>query len=172
MKRKGGLIPPFLLPHFHEKMLTSEQISDIIKELLDPERHFLVDLKVSTSRIRNKITVLIDTDTGIGIDECGRISRELANLLEEKIDEAYTLEVSSPGLDTPLKINRQYLKNFGRKLKVTLTDGNTLVGKLITASETEIVILPEKKKKEKTTPEEITLAFENIKEARVQVSFN
>jgi ribosome maturation factor RimP len=172
LKRKGGLIPPFLLPHFDEKMLTSEQISDIIKELLDPERHFLVDLKVSTSRIRNKITVLIDTDIGIGIDECSRISRELANLLEEKIDEAYTLEVSSPGLDTPLKINRQYLKNFGRKLKVTLLDGSTLVGKLITASEKEIVILPEKKKKEKITPEEITLAFENIKEARVQVSFN
>lgn len=172
MKRGGGLIPPFLLPQFSEKMLTSEQISDIIRALLDPEKHFLVDLKVSTSRIRNKITVLIDTDTGIGIDDCSRISRELASLLEEKINEAYTLEVSSPGLDTPIKINRQYLKNLGRKLKVSMVDGNTLVGKLITASETEIVILPEKKKKEKATPEEKTLAFKNIKEARVQVTFN
>ncbi len=153
-------------------MLTSEQISEIVKGLLEPEKHFLVDLKVSASRIRNKITVLIDTDAGIGIDECGRISRELADILEENIDEAYTLEVSSPGLDTPLKISRQYLKNFGRKLKVTMTDGNTLVGKLITANETVIVIQPEKKKKEKTMPEEITLAFDNIKEARVQVSFN
>lgn len=153
-------------------MLDSQQIGQIVEELLDPELHFLVDIKISSSKIRQKVTVLIDTDEGIGIADCSRISRELADRLEELIEDAYTLEVSSPGLDTPLKIKRQYHKNIGKSLKVITLDGQEVKGQLLEAGELEISILPEKKKKEKKQPEKVSLAFENIKEARVQVSFN
>lgn len=143
-----------------------------MKELLEPERQFLVDAKISDSKIRRKITVLIDTDSGIGIDECTKVSRELGAKLEELIEDAYILEVSSPGLDTPLKLKRQYSKNSGKKLKVITDLGIEYIGELKNVDESGIVILPEKKKKDKTRPEEVRLAFDNIKEARVQVSFN
>ncbi|AWV98348.1 ribosome assembly cofactor RimP [Arcticibacterium luteifluviistationis] len=153
-------------------MLDSQQIGQIVEELLDLELQFLVDVKTSSSKIRQKITVLIDTDEGIGIADCSRISRELGDRLEELIDDAYTLEVSSPGLDTPLKIKRQYHKNIGKSLKVITLDGQEIKGELLEAGDLEITVLPEKKKKEKKEPEKINLAFENIKEARVQVTFN
>lgn len=153
-------------------MINSEHVIAILNELIDPNVHFIVDVKVSSSKIRRKITVLIDTDEGIGIDECSKISRSLGNRLDEEIEEAYTLEVSSPGIDTPLLLKRQYLKNFGKALKVTTLDGQEIKGKLINADKTNIIVLPEKKKKEKKEPAEITLNFNDIKEARVQVSFN
>ncbi|WP_341224338.1 ribosome maturation factor RimP [uncultured Arcticibacterium sp.] len=153
-------------------MLDSQQIGLIVEELLDLELQFLVDVKVSSSKIRQKITVLIDTDEGIGIADCSRVSRELGDRLEELIDDAYTLEVSSPGLDTPLKLKRQYHKNIGKSLRVITLDGDDFKGELLEAGDLEIMLLPEKKKKEKKQPEKVSLAFENIKEARVQVSFN
>lgn len=153
-------------------MLNSQQIGQIVEELLEPELQFLVDVKVSSSKIRQKITVLIDTDEGIGIADCSKISRALGDRLEELIDNPYTLEVSSPGLDTPLKLKRQYFKNIGKSLKVVTLDGKDIKGELLEAGDLEITLLPEKKKKEKKQPEKVNLAFENIKEARVQVSFN
>ncbi|WP_229201323.1 ribosome maturation factor RimP [Arcticibacterium luteifluviistationis] len=161
-----------MLHILNQSMLDSQQIGQIVEELLDLELQFLVDVKTSSSKIRQKITVLIDTDEGIGIADCSRISRELGDRLEELIDDAYTLEVSSPGLDTPLKIKRQYHKNIGKSLKVITLDGQEIKGELLEAGDLEITVLPEKKKKEKKEPEKINLAFENIKEARVQVTFN
>jgi ribosome maturation factor RimP len=153
-------------------MINTEQIISILDELIDKNLHFIVDVKASSSKIRKKITVLIDTDAGIGIDECSKISKSLALRLDELIEDAYTLEVSSPGVDTPLLLTRQYLKNIGKNLKVITKEGIEIKGELISSNETEIIILPEKKKKEKTMPAEVKLAFEDIKEARVQVSFN
>jgi len=153
-------------------MINSEHVVSILNELIDPNVHFIVNVKVSSSKIRNKITVLIDTDSGIGIDECSVISRGLGNRLDEEIEDAYTLEVSSPGIDTPLLLKRQYLKNYGKNLKVITVDGQEIKGILINSNESSITILPEKKKKEKIAPVEVELGYEDIKEARVQVCFN
>lgn len=152
-------------------MVGPEEILEILNENIDTEKYFVVDIKASNSKIRNKITVLVDSDEGIQIDECGEISRALGLLLDEKIDQAYTLEVSSPGVDTPLKLKRQYLKNIGRQLKVIMKNSTEVTGELLAISEEHVSVLPEKKKKEKVAPEVQNIIFEDIKEAKVMVSF-
>jgi len=79
------------------------------------------------------------------------------------------LEVSSPGADSPLNFERQYTKNIGRTLKVTLDDLNEIKGTLTKVSEGKITLEPEAKKKIK--PETVTLLIEKIKEAKVVISF-
>lgn len=152
-------------------MITAEQITGILDGVIANTKFYLVDLKVSTSKIRQKITVLVDSDEGILIDECTSISRELGELLDEEIDNAYTLEVSSPGIDHPLKLSRQYVKNIGRTLKVIQKDGTEVKGELIEANENSFKVQPAKKKKEKVKPEPVELGYSEIKEAIVQVSF-
>jgi ribosome maturation factor RimP len=126
-------------------------------------------LLFQTPKSEKKITVFIDSDEGISIDECGEVSRKLGSELEEIIDVAFVLEVSSPGADSPLNFERQYTKNIGRTLKVTLDDLNEIKGTLTKVSEGKITLEPEAKKKIK--PETVTLLIEKIKEAKVVISF-
>lgn len=70
----------------------------------------------------NKIMVFADSDTEMGLDRCRTISRYLESHFDETqvFGEKYTLEVSSPGIGKPLKFNRQYVKNIGRKVEVSI----------------------------------------------------
>ncbi len=150
-------------------MALKEAVVKILDEIISTTDYYLVDVVVSDSKIRKKITVFIDSDEGISIDECGEVSRKLGIELEEIIDIAFVLEVSSPGADSPLKFERQYFKNIGRNLKVTLEDQSEVKGTLTQVFDGKITLEPEAKKKIK--PEEMTLMIENIKEARVVISF-
>jgi len=150
-------------------MALKEAVVKFLDEIISPSDYYLVDVVVSDSKIRKKITVFIDSDEGISIDECGEVSRKLGIELEEIIDIAFVLEVSSPGADSPLKFERQYVKNIGRTLKIILEDLSEVKGTLTQVSDGKINIEPEAKKKIK--PEAITLMIENIKEARVVISF-
>ncbi len=157
-------------------MSVKETIIQYLEPLLDTEKYFVVDILVSPSKINQKITILIDTDEGISIDDCAIISRKLGNLLEENeaIENAYRLEVSSPGVDYPLSTERQFRKNIGRKLKVTFKDGRTeQIGTIQTVSEDSIVLISDKKSKNKAEvvePEPIKIA--DISKAQIQISFN
>ena len=150
-------------------MALREAVIKFLDEIISATDYYLVDVVVSDSKIRKKITVYIDSDEGISIDECGEVSRKLGAELEEIIDVAFVLEVSSPGADSPLKFERQYTKNIGRTLKVTLEDLSETKGTLTQVSEGKITIEPEAKKKIK--PEAVTFLIENIKEAKVVISF-
>ena len=116
------------------------------------------------------MVILLDSDEGIGIDQCGALSREIGALLDEKIEDAYVLEVSSPGVDTPLRLARQYKKNVGRSVKVVLNDGQVIKGKLEMATEDSCEVLPESTKKKQVT-EVQTIKYSDIKQTTVQVSF-
>lgn len=150
-------------------MALKEAVVKFLDEIISTTDYYLVDVVVSDSKIRKKITVFIDSDEGISIDECGEVSRKLGNELEEIIDVAFVLEVSSPGADSPLKFERQYVKNIGRTLKIILDDLSEVKGTLSQVSNGKITIEPEAKKKIK--PEVMTLLIENIKEAKVIISF-
>jgi len=90
----------------------------------------------------------------------------------EIMPDAYTIEVSSPGLDYPLSSKRQYLKNIGRELKVNLSTDKEVVGKLLEVDDAGIKMLVRKKEKgKKATEEELTIPFEEVKKSIVQVSF-
>lgn len=144
-------------------------VTEAINPILDKLGAFLVDITVSDSKIRKKIVIFVDTELGIQIDECSNISRELGEVIEDQISTAFTLEVSSPGADAPLRFEKQYSKHIGRTLKVTTTKEESLEGELIEKTDNKIIIQPKKKKKE--TFEPIEIPFEEIKEAKVVISF-
>jgi ribosome maturation factor RimP len=150
-------------------MQLKNTVESILENQLSGSPFYIVDVLASDSKIRKKITVLVDSDEGIKIDECSTISRELGNELEEIIEEAFTLEVSSPGVDTPLKLDRQYRKNIGRKLKVVLNNGQEIKGDLLSFEDDGIGLQPEKIKK--ITPEPVTIKRSDIKEAKVIITF-
>jgi len=150
-------------------MSLKETVIRLVDGQIAETDYYVVDIVVSDSKIKRKVTVFLDSDTGITIDECTAFSRELGNRLEEIIDDAFTLEVSSPGADSPLKFERQYVKNIGRSLRITKTDGTEIKGKLTEVNNGTVVIEPEAKKKIK--PEAVTLPLEEIREAKVIISF-
>ena len=150
-------------------MALKEAVIKYLDVILADTDYYVVDVVVSDTKIRKKITVYIDSDEGIHIDQCGKVSQALGKELEEIIEDAFVLEVSSPGVDSPLKFERQYIKNIGRTLKVTLNDLTEIKGKLLSIKDGMITILPEEKKKVK--PVDTTLEIENIKEAKVVISF-
>jgi ribosome maturation factor RimP len=123
-----------------------------------------------------KIEVFIDGDHGVGFDICRKLSRHLEALFDESLvfGESYTLDVSSPGVGSPLKLPRQFIKNMGRTLEVRKGDQRTK-GIIVSADENGIsleveVVKLEGKKKKKTT-EVINIAYPNMDEARIKISF-
>lgn len=153
----------------------NERLAHIAELVLaGKESLFLVDLKVSGKSGPQKVIVLIDGDTGVGIDDCSKVSREMAAIIEEQdlISGKYILEVSSPGVDSPLKLPRQYPQHIGRKLKLNLTDGQEIKGMLKEVSESSVSVEKEAKKKDKESRAEIVeIPFNNIEKAKVLISF-
>lgn len=134
---------------------------------------FIVDVLYSGKKSPAKLLVIVDGDKGVTIDQCADISREISRQLDETnlIDAAFHLEVSTPGLDHPLKLKRQYFKNVGRKFKIHLTDKRVLQGKLTQVNDDALTIeqeIGEGKKKEVSV---IELPFDQVEKAFVMVSF-
>jgi ribosome maturation factor RimP len=150
-------------------------ILDLVQKHLPDQAHFIVEVKIDRVADKTKILILVDADQGMTIAACASLSRALSGELEtnENLDEAYILEVSSPGLDYPLTEKRQYQKNSGRSLKVYLLSGEEVVGKLKEVEEQGIKLVVTKKEKgKKSVEEEQSISFNEIKKSIVQVSFN
>lgn len=132
---------------------------------------FIVDVSV-TSRPPRKIMVIVDADQGITIDDCAEISRQLSKSLDDTglVEENFFLEVSTPGVEHPLKLKRQYRKNIGRKLKLKLID-KTVEGKLEEVSEEKIRLTQEIGQGKKKEIQSIEVPFADIEKAFVIVSF-
>ena len=109
---------------FGMKQLREAIIPHIIP-VIERSGAFLVDLAIQVENRSRVVQVLVDTDTGISIDACAGLSRELGPVLEDAglFEGPYRLEVSSPGLDRPLRMLRQYPKNIGRRFRVRLRAG-------------------------------------------------
>lgn len=148
------------------------KLTDLVVSSLK-KGHFLVDV-IASARNLSKITVVIDGDQGVTIDDCSELSRALSAKLDEQDfgQGRYVLEVTTPGLDQPLKLQRQYAKNIGRSLKVHRTDKSILTGKLVKADTSGIVLIQEVKEGKIRKESEIAVAFENIEKAFIVISFN
>ena len=146
-------------------------ILGLIKDKLEGTDKFLVDMHISGD---NRINVAIDGDNGITIDDCVELSRYIEKSLNRD-EEDFELNVASAGIDSPLKLHRQYVKNIGRTLAVTTLDGEKTTGKLLEVSDNDIVILPDNNpRKKKTDPEEDlsqTIPFTNIQTAKIVIKF-
>ncbi len=153
-------------------MVTNERIKELVEQSLADQDHFLVDLVVNSKSNPIKITVVLDGDKGISIDDCATVSRTFAALLDEENSlENYALEVTTPGLDQPLKLKRQYVKNIGREVKIQLKDKKIERGKLVESTEDTVVIEHEVKEGKQKEIKKTTFTFEEIERTLVEVSF-
>jgi ribosome maturation factor RimP len=155
-------------------MEIKEMLRQVAEENLKDDSYFIVDIIVKGSTGgKMKVLILLDADEGVNIDDCADLSRAVGHKVEteELIEQAYTLEVSSPGLDHPLLMTRQFVKNIGRGLKIHLTDGSIITGKLEGATDTSIELNKEVKEKKKTVYQLVTIGFQEIDKANVLVSF-
>jgi len=163
-----------LLPSFYTNMTFREKITSLLEEVLQERPAlFLVDLSVSENY---KITVTLDGDNGVVLQDCIDVSRAFENNLDRE-EQDYSLEVASAGVSTPLKMIRQYRKNIGRMLKVKTTT-ETIEAKLEKVSDEEIVLSwtsrePKKIGKGKETIQHTReIPYSEIKEAIVIIIFN
>ncbi|MEO6838557.1 MAG: ribosome maturation factor [Ginsengibacter sp.] len=149
-----------------------EKIEEFVKHFIEKsENLFLVEVESAPG---NKITVLLDGDKGITIDNCTSINKALYKFIEETQlfgSNNFSLEVSSFGVDRPLKLLRQYIKNMGRMVEVVLNDGTKLEGTLTQVNEENIIIEEKTGKGNKMKITTTTILFNQIKHATVLITF-
>ncbi len=144
------------------------EISTTVAPILDRRGAFLLDVNVRFERRARIIQVFADTDDGITINECAEISRELSRELDagDRLGPApYQLEVSSPGIDRPLKLLRQYHKNIGRRFHVKFKSGTepaTMTATMVSVVDDQITFQEE-------NGEPISLSFDQIIESQEEL---
>jgi len=177
-KKKGNEIVPFFIYQMNSTA-QQERLINMVNTMLEGNGdYFLVELRVKPG---NNIQVILDADSGVSIDKCVAYNRRLYKQIEEAgifPDGDFALEVSSAGVDEPLKMDRQYRKNIGRQVEVVLKDGTRKEGTLNEVSETGLVLeeikgkgpsgKPSGKKKEVIIH---NIPFTDIKTTKVQVVF-
>jgi ribosome maturation factor RimP len=143
-----------------------------VEVLIEPEPgFFLVDIRIKPT---NNVKVFIDADQGISIEKLVQLNRRLYKDIEESNffpNGDFSLEVSSPGLDEPLKMHRQYVKNIGREVEVLTNEGVKKEGKLLTVTEEEITLEEERGKNKKKEIVQHTIPFNQIKTTKIQIKF-
>ncbi|WP_026764414.1 ribosome assembly cofactor RimP [Sediminibacterium salmoneum] len=148
------------------------QIEAFLQTLLEEEPgYFLVSIKVKPT---DNIKVFLDGDNGLPIEKCVFFNRKLYHMIEEAglyEEGAFSLEVSSPGIDEPLKLKRQYQKNIGRTIQVVFNDNTIKEGILETVAEADIMLQCTSGKGKKAVTEQVLIPFENIKSTTVQIKF-
>jgi ribosome maturation factor RimP len=151
---------------------TVKTIEGLIQEILSGEPgYFLVEVKIKPI---NNVKVYLDGDQGISIEKCVQVNRALYKRLEATTlfpPGDFSLEVSSPGLDEPLKLHRQYRKNIGRQVELVLQDGIRVEGRLLDVTEDGIIVEETKGKNKKKEIVNHTFLFEYIKTTKIQVVF-
>lgn len=145
-------------------------IRTMAEEMLRDKGQYVVDVIVSDRRQPRKILVVVDGERDVTIEDCALLSRFLTEHLDGRLmPDEYRLEVSSPGLDQPLKLKQQYRKNVGRLLRAT-TGSGIVEGELVAANDDEIIIRKRaEKKNEEAAP--VNLNYNQILKAFVLPKF-
>jgi len=149
----------------------AEQLKVYIEEAIADTNLFIVEIKGIAVK---RAMVLLDGDEGVKIEDCARVSRHINQKMEEDgLEEALiSLEVSSPGVDFPLKFVRQYPQHVGRTLAIKLLDGKEIEGKLLSIDAAVIAVEEKiKEKGKKVSLNNISLALSEIAEAKIKVTF-
>ena len=143
-----------------------------VEALISPEPgFFLVEVRIKPT---NNIKIFIDGDQGVSIEKLVQLNRKLYKELEEEAmfpNGDFSLEVSSPGLDEPLKMHRQYQKNIGRDVEVLLSDSSRKEGKLMLVTENDILLEETKGKNKKKELIQHIIPFDKIKTTKIQIKF-
>ncbi len=170
-QQKGtGAVPFSFFGMSNEWVL--QRVEQMVNGLLagDPG-YFFVSIRIKPT---NNIKLFLDGDNGITIEKCVQFNRRLYKLIEEEAifpDGDFSLEVSSPGVDEPLKMHRQYVKNTGRNVEVIFNDDSRKEGKMLAVTEADILLEHTEGKGKKAVTQQVLIPFENIKSTTVQIKF-
>lgn len=149
-------------------MIEKAKIVELANECLQNTDKYVVDLQVKTGNI---ISIVLDGDTALNIVDCIQLSKFIESKLDREIED-FDLKVSSFGADKPFKLKRQYQKNIGRDVEITMDDDKVLQGKLLEVNEEMIKIkLSGKKKKDQLTEEDLMIDFDHIKQTKCTLIF-
>jgi ribosome maturation factor RimP len=151
-------------------MIAKEKVQILVEEALSDDM-YIVDIIVG---LGNAILVSVDSDTGISIGECVQISRHIETSLDRETED-FSLEVSSPGLSSPFKVLRQYLKNIGRDVEVVTKSGEKQKGILKAADsegfELDIVIKEKVDGIKVERTKSLAYNFDQIKTVKIVIYF-
>jgi ribosome maturation factor RimP len=157
-------------------MISKQTVRQLAEERIKDrdERLFIVELTISAS---NVIRLELDkTEGNVSIEDCMSVSRNIEHNLDRE-DADFELHVSSAGLDKPLRVHAQYVKNIGRDLDIKLKSKEKTTGTLIAVDETGVTLKREEKqavegkKKKELVVIENKIAFSDINEAKIVISF-
>ena len=147
-------------------MINAARIKELVEERIADTEMFIVEVSVSSA---NRIVIELDGMEGVTIDDCVQVSRHVESNLDRETQD-FELQVSSAGIDKPLRDRRQFTKNLGRDVRLQLNDGGELKGVLLEVGEQLKMRIPASKKKKLPEREEL-IDWENIRETKIIISF-
>jgi ribosome maturation factor RimP len=152
-------------------MSLSEKITELVQPAVEKAGFFLEDVHVVSPGKHRIVTCIVDGQTPLNLDQVTSVSRDISELLDAANfmdDTAFTLEVTSPGVDRPLTLARHWHKNINRLVKVVKQDGSVINGRIISVEESQVLLTEDIKGKSK----EHIVVFADIKRATVEIEFN
>lgn len=143
------------------------RLEEFLRPIVEQFGCDLEAVEVSPAGRRRLLRVLVDRDGGISLDDVAEVTRSVSKALDAEDlmgDVAYTLEISSPGVDRPLTLPRHWRRNAGRLVTVTLTSGNKIKGRVgvVTDQSVELEVEGESR----------TIGYDDVARAKVEVEFN
>ena len=160
-------------------MITVEKIEGLVREKIADSDLFLVNIKVGSG---NQIVVLVDSYSGILIEDCIGISKHVEGNLDRELED-FEIEVSSAGLDSPFLVQEQYKKALGKEVKVITEEGKKVEGVLAEVNERSILLKYEEKQRIEGRKKKVIVSIEkelffnggsresNIKTTKIVISF-
>ena len=152
-------------------MALKDQISELITPALHQAGYFLEDVNLVTPGQHRIVTVIVDGESALNLDQVTVASKLVSELLDDAAfmgETPFTLEVTSPGIDRPLTLPRHFAKNKDRLLKVTQNDGAVINGRILSNTDSDVTLTVTEKKEVK----EVSIAIADIKRAQVEIEFN
>jgi ribosome maturation factor RimP len=152
-------------------MALKDQISELVTPALSQAGYFLEDINIVTPGQHRIVTVIVDGESALNLDQVTVASKLVSELLDEATfmgETPFTLEVTSPGIDRPLTLPRHFTKNVTRLLKVVKTDGEVVTGRIASNTDAEVTLTVTEKK----TTKDVVVALADIKRATVEIEFN
>ncbi|WP_332630652.1 ribosome maturation factor RimP [Halalkalibacter flavus] len=151
----------------------TEITSELVTPILDELNLELVEVEFKKEGPNWFLRIFIDSDTGVDLEDCGVVSEKLSEKLDEldPIQQAYFLEVSSPGAERPLKKEKDITKAIGKNVYVTtyepVDEEKTFEGKLINFNGENLEI----EVKIKTRKKVYTIPYAKVANARLAIIF-
>jgi len=146
--------------------LNKKEILEKIKKMTEDLGYLFIDMDFRGDSRNHILEVYIDNESGVTVDDCKKVSKSIGDMIEENslIEPRYRLDISSPGIDRPLKYIQQYKRNIGRSFELKLEENNSKIeGKLLEVNNDDLKFQIKK--------EEKVINIKNIKSAKVLVRF-